>query len=82
MPVSSPLLQFKIIDETGDYIVIDSTIVHDGAFTLTLGWSPNDSLKGYKRDSAITSAMQDPLSGVPAFASAWLQVYAVSSCSP
>lgn len=48
----------------GDYIVIDSTVVHDGAVTLTLPWSPNDSLKGVKRDSAIAVNLKDSLAGI------------------
>ena len=36
----------------GDYIVIDSTVLHDVTFTLTDLWSPPDSLKGARRDSA------------------------------
>ncbi|HWJ23722.1 MAG TPA: translocation/assembly module TamB domain-containing protein [Gemmatimonadaceae bacterium] len=37
----------------GDFIVIDSAVVHDGAFTLTLPWAPDDSLHGARRDSAV-----------------------------
>ncbi|HET7459122.1 MAG TPA: translocation/assembly module TamB domain-containing protein [Gemmatimonadaceae bacterium] len=37
----------------GDFIVIDSTVVHDGSLTLTLPWAPDDSLHGARRDSAI-----------------------------
>ena len=41
----------------GDYIVIDSTVLHDVTFTLTDLWSPPDSLKGARRDSAIKVAL-------------------------
>lgn len=37
----------------GDFIVIDTTTLHDASFTLTLPWSPNDSLRGARRDSAV-----------------------------
>lgn len=37
----------------GDFIVIDSAVVRDGTFTLTLPWSPDDSLRGARRDSAV-----------------------------
>jgi translocation and assembly module TamB len=43
----------------GDYIVIDSAVLHDVTFTLTDLWSPPDSLKGAKRDSAIKVALND-----------------------
>ena len=43
----------------GDYIVIDSTVLHDVTFTLTDLWSPPDSLKGARRDSAIKVALRD-----------------------
>ena len=43
----------------GDYIVIDSTVLHDVTFTLTDLWSPPDSLKGARRDSAIKVALKD-----------------------
>src|SRR6476469_1958390 len=41
----------------GDYIVIDSAVLHDVTFTLTDLWSPPDSLKGARRDSAIRAAL-------------------------
>ena len=43
----------------GDYIVIDSAVLHDVTFTLTDLWSPPDSLKGARRDSAIKVALND-----------------------
>src|SRR3569623_1627474 len=43
----------------GDYIVIDSAALHDVTFTLTDRWSPPDSLKGARRDSAIKGALRD-----------------------
>ena len=43
----------------GDYIVIDSAVLHDVTFTLTDLWSPPDSLKGARRDSAIKVALAD-----------------------
>ncbi|HEY8853551.1 MAG TPA: hypothetical protein VIM36_15315, partial [Gemmatimonadaceae bacterium] len=37
----------------GQYVVIDSSEIHDATFTLTLPWHPADSLRGAKLDSAI-----------------------------
>ncbi len=37
----------------GQYVVIDSTEIHDATFTLTLPWQPSDTLRGAKLDSAI-----------------------------
>ena len=43
----------------GDYIVMDSAVLHELTFTLTDLWSPPDSLKGARRDSAIKVALND-----------------------
>ena len=37
----------------GQYIVIDSSVVHDASVTLTLPWHPPDTLHGARLDSAI-----------------------------
>ncbi|HMI55579.1 MAG TPA: hypothetical protein VK494_05285, partial [Gemmatimonadaceae bacterium] len=37
----------------GQYIVIDSSVIHNATFLLTLPWHPSDTLRGAKRDSAI-----------------------------
>lgn len=37
----------------GDFVVLDSVRVKDGEFILTRPWSPDDTLVGAKRDSAI-----------------------------
>src|SRR6202521_1504893 len=37
----------------GQYVVIDSSEIHDATFTLTLPWHPSDTLHGAKLDSAI-----------------------------
>jgi len=37
----------------GQYIVIDSSVVRDGTFILTIPWHPSDTLRGAKLDSAI-----------------------------
>ena len=37
----------------GDFVVAESASVHNGSFTLTLAWHPDDSLKGTKLDSAV-----------------------------
>jgi hypothetical protein len=37
----------------GQYVVVDSSVVRNASFTLTLPWRPSDTLRGAKRDSAI-----------------------------
>jgi autotransporter translocation and assembly factor TamB len=37
----------------GQYMVVDSSEIHDATFTLTLPWHPSDTLRGAKLDSAI-----------------------------
>jgi translocation-and-assembly-module (TAM) inner membrane subunit TamB-like protein len=37
----------------GQYIVIDSSVIRDASFTLTLPWHPSDTLRGAKLDSAL-----------------------------
>src|SRR5947209_1199657 len=37
----------------GQYIVVDSFVIHDATFLLTLPWRPADSLRGAWRDSAV-----------------------------
>lgn len=37
----------------GDFVVIDSAHVKGGTFLLSLPWSPDDTLKGARRDSVI-----------------------------
>jgi hypothetical protein len=44
----------------GQYIVIDSSEIHDATFTLTLPWHPSDTLRGTKRDSAIRYELSRP----------------------
>jgi hypothetical protein len=41
----------------GDFIVMDSADIHDGTVVVTLPWHPSDTLRGYKRDSAIVHAL-------------------------
>ncbi|MEO5587981.1 MAG: translocation/assembly module TamB domain-containing protein [Gemmatimonadaceae bacterium] len=41
----------------GDFILIDSADIHSGTVSVGLRWKPADSLKGYRRDSAITFAL-------------------------
>jgi len=43
----------------GDFVVLDSVTVRNGSFILDRPWSPNDSLAGVKRDSAIRYALRD-----------------------
>jgi hypothetical protein len=44
----------------GDYVVLDSVRVRDGEFIMTRPWSPDDSLRGVKRDSAIRVNIANP----------------------
>ncbi len=44
----------------GQYIVVDSSEIHDATFTLTLPWHPSDTLRGAKRDSAIRFELSRP----------------------
>lgn len=44
----------------GDYVVLDSVHVRDGEFILTRRWSPDDSLRGAKRDSSIRVHIANP----------------------
>src|SRR3954468_14057059 len=37
----------------GQYIVVDSSEIHDARFVLTLPWHLSDTLRGVKRDSAL-----------------------------
>ena len=37
----------------GDFVVLDSVSLRSGRFLLTMPWSPDDSLKGVRRDSSI-----------------------------
>src|SRR5438876_6731968 len=44
----------------GQYMVIDSSVVRDASFTLTLPWHPPDTLRGAKLDSAIRYELTRP----------------------
>ena len=44
----------------GQYIVIDSSVIRDATFTLTLPWHPSDTLRGAKRDSALRFELKRP----------------------
>src|SRR5690348_10251403 len=41
----------------GDYIMLDSVMVHNGSVILTMPWSPDAWLHGAQRDSAIRDAL-------------------------
>ncbi len=43
----------------GDFILVRDAIIREGTFILTEPWSPNDSLVGARRDSAIAHALAD-----------------------
>lgn len=38
----------------GQYVAIDTASIHEGTLVVRQPWAPSDSLKGAKRDSAIT----------------------------
>ena len=44
----------------GDFVVLDSVRVRNGSFLVTRPWSPDDSLTGAKRDSAIRRNLTNP----------------------
>src|SRR5256885_5933332 len=44
----------------GEYIVVDTSEIHDARVTLTLPWHPSDTLRGAKRDSAIRYELSRP----------------------
>src|SRR6266480_5525595 len=44
----------------GQYIVVDSSVIRDASFTLTLPWHPPDTLRGTKLDSAIRYELTRP----------------------
>ena len=46
----------------GSLLVLESVGVREGEFALTMPWSPPDSLRGARRDSAIRVALDDPIS--------------------
>jgi translocation and assembly module TamB len=44
----------------GDYVVLDSVRIREGTFLVTRPWSPDDTLTGAKRDSAIRRNLANP----------------------
>ncbi len=44
----------------GQYVVIDTTTIHEGTLIVRLPWIPADSLTGAKRDSAIAYNLSRP----------------------
>lgn len=44
----------------GDFVVLDSVMLHHATFELTQPWHPDDSLHGARRDSAINAALKNP----------------------
>src|SRR3954466_7766928 len=59
----------------GQYIVVDSSVIHDASVTLTLPWHPSDTLRGAKLDSAIRYELGRPdheiRRGAEGFARTW-----------
>ena len=48
----------------GDYIVFDSVTARNATFILTMPWTPDDSLRGAKRDSVINFHLKTPAKSV------------------
>src|SRR5690348_3731086 len=44
----------------GDFVVIDSARVHDASFVLQMPWTPDDTLRGAKLDSAVKYTLGRP----------------------
>jgi hypothetical protein len=44
----------------GEYVVVDTSTIHDARVILTLPWHPPDSLRGARRDSAIRFELTRP----------------------
>lgn len=48
----------------GDYIVFDSVRAQGVTFLVTMSWTPDDTLKGAKRDSVIRAHLENPAKAV------------------
>ena len=44
----------------GSILLLEQVVVRDGRLDVTMPWSPPDSLRGARRDSAIAVALADP----------------------
>jgi hypothetical protein len=44
----------------GQYIAVDSSVIDNATFTLTLPWHPSDTLRGAKLDSAVRYELKRP----------------------
>ena len=44
----------------GDYVVIEAARVHDASFVLQMPWTPDDTLRGAKLDSAVKYTLSRP----------------------
>src|SRR3954470_3514484 len=44
----------------GEYIVVDTSEIHDATVKLTLPWHPSDTLRGAQRDSAVRFELSRP----------------------
>ena len=65
----------------GDYVVFDSVRVRDGQFIVTRPWSPDDSLTGAKRDSAIRRNLTNPAREIRRSAEGFTQTHRWSRVS-
>lgn len=59
----------------GDYVVLENVSVTDGEFILTRPWSPDDSLRGAKRDSAIKRNLENPEREIRRSAEGFIHTY-------
>ncbi|MEX2152354.1 MAG: translocation/assembly module TamB domain-containing protein [Gemmatimonadaceae bacterium] len=65
----------------GDFVVLDSVRVRDAEFTLTRPWSPDDSLTGARRDSAIRVNIANPAREIRRSAEGLIHTYRWSKIS-
>ncbi|MGH7636317.1 MAG: hypothetical protein ACREOK_01595, partial [Gemmatimonadaceae bacterium] len=65
----------------GDYVVLEDVRVTDGEFILTRPWSPDDSLRGAKRDSAIKRNLENPEREIRRSAEGYIHTYRWSNMS-
>ena len=59
----------------GDFVVLDSVTVRGGSLVVGRRWSPNDSLLGARRDSAIRFALRDTAREVRRVSEGYTQIY-------
>lgn len=65
----------------GDFVVFDSVRVRNGEFIVTRPWSPDDSLSGAKRDSAVRRNLTNPAREIRRSAEGFTQTHRWSRVS-